>query len=66
MVRFGAKKVETSPPFLFSKIPVLQDLYSFSLVFIIHLESKSTLTQLQGFKLKAFLIATAWNTFGEP
>ena len=66
MVRFGAKKVEASPPFLFLKTSPLQVMYSFSQPFIVLCFPCGILTKLSGVYLKAFSQKKPYPTFEEP
>ena len=65
MVRFGAKKVETSPPFLFDGGQTSK-LYSFSEPFIVLRFPSGISTKLNGFYLKAFFSKDPYPTFEEP
>jgi hypothetical protein len=54
MVRFGAKKVEAIPPFLFSILLKALAIKLVFLIFVNYWDSTYTSTHLQEFRLKAY------------
>jgi hypothetical protein len=66
MVRFGAKKVEAIPPFLFSTPFPIRPIALVFLTFINNRAQLNTLTHLREFRLKAYIknqrLAYIWRT----